>query len=81
MIVTLHHKVQMSSQKQIKKSYDMLYGFIWLLATCGKLSPTNSLSVINKEHIERLARIVHKQYERYKDKLDGKEVTDWKTAE
>ena len=35
-------------QKQIKKSYDMLYGFIWLLATCGKLSPTNSLSVINK---------------------------------
>ena len=35
-------------QKQIKKSYDMLYGFIWLLATCGKLSPTDSLSVINK---------------------------------
>lgn len=35
-------------QKQIKKSYDMLYGFIWLLATCGKLSPTDSLSVIKK---------------------------------
>ena len=35
-------------QKQIKKSYDMLYDFIWILATCGKLSPTNSLSVINK---------------------------------
>ncbi len=35
-------------QKQIKKSYDILYGFIWLLATCSKLSPTDSLSVINK---------------------------------
>ena len=35
-------------QKQIKESYDMLYGFIWLLATCSKLSPTDSLSVINK---------------------------------
>ena len=35
-------------QKQIKESYDMLYGFIWLLATCGKLSPIDSLSVIKK---------------------------------
>ena len=35
-------------QKQIKESYDMLYGFIWLLATCGKLSATDSLSVIKK---------------------------------
>ena len=49
-------------QKQIKKSYDMLYGFIWLLATCGKLSPTNSLSVINKA--EELNNLItdEKQY-------------------
>ena len=49
-------------QKQIKKSYDMLYDFIWLLATCGKLSPTNSLSVINKA--EELTNLItdEKQY-------------------
>ena len=49
-------------QKQIKKSYDMLYDFIWLLATCGKLSPTNSLSVINKA--EELTNLItdKKQY-------------------
>lgn len=49
-------------QKQIKKSYDMLYDFIWLLATCGKLSPTNSLSVINK--VEELTNLItdEKQY-------------------
>lgn len=49
-------------QKQIKKSYDMLYSFIWLLATCGKLSPTNSLSVINKA--EELNNLItdEKQY-------------------
>ena len=49
-------------QKQIKKSYDMLYDFIWLLATCGKLSPTNSLSVINKA--EELTNVItdEKQY-------------------
>lgn len=49
-------------QKQIKKSYDMLYNFIWLLATCGKLSPTNSLSVINKA--EELTNLItdEKQY-------------------
>ena len=41
-----------------------------------EIAMLNALSVINKEHIERLARIVHKQYERYKDKLDGKEVTE-----
>ena len=49
-------------QKQIKKSYDMLYDFIWLLATCGKLSPTNSLSVIKKA--EELTNLItdEKQY-------------------
>lgn len=49
-------------QKQIKKSYNMLYDFIWLLATCGKLSPTNSLSVINKA--EELTNLItdEKQY-------------------
>lgn len=49
-------------QKQIKKSYDMLYDFISLLATCGKLSPTNSLSVINKA--EELTNLItdEKQY-------------------
>lgn len=49
-------------QKQIKKSYDMLYDFIWILATCGKLSPTNSLSVINKA--EELTNLItdEKQY-------------------
>ena len=49
-------------QKQIKKSYDMLYDFIWLLATCGKLSPANSLSVINKA--EELTNLItdEKQY-------------------
>lgn len=49
-------------QKQIKKSYDMLYDFIRLLATCGKLSPTNSLSVINKA--EELTNVItdEKQY-------------------
>lgn len=49
-------------QKQIKKSYDMLYDFICLLATCGKLSPTNSLSVINKA--EELTNLItdEKQY-------------------
>lgn len=35
-------------QKQIKKSYDILSDFIWLLATCEKLSPTDSISVIEK---------------------------------
>lgn len=35
-------------QKQIKKSYDMLSDFIWLLATCEKLTPTESISVIEK---------------------------------
>lgn len=49
-------------QKQIKKSYNMLYDFIWLLATCGKLTPTNSLSVINKA--EELTNLItdEKQY-------------------
>lgn len=49
-------------QKQIKKSYNMLYDFIWLLATCGKLSPANSLSVINKA--EELTNLItdEKQY-------------------
>lgn len=49
-------------QKQIKKSYDMLYDFIWILATCGKLSPTNSLSVIKKA--EELTNLItdEKQY-------------------
>lgn len=49
-------------QKQIKKSYNMLYDFIWLLATCGKLSPTNSLSVIKKA--EELTNLItdEKQY-------------------
>lgn len=35
-------------QKQIKKSYDMLSNFIWLLATCEKLTPKESISVIEK---------------------------------
>lgn len=35
-------------QRQIKESYDLLLNFIWLLAACGKLSPEDSLVVINK---------------------------------
>lgn len=32
----------------IKEAYDMLRGFVWRLATCGKLSAEDSLSVIKK---------------------------------
>lgn len=35
-------------QKQIKENYDMLYSFVWLLGTSGKLSAPDSLSVLNK---------------------------------
>lgn len=38
-------------QKQIGITYDMLYDFVWLLATCGKLSPQDSISVIDKAQL------------------------------
>lgn len=35
-------------QKQIKEIFDMLYNFVWLLGTAGKLSTQDSLLVLNK---------------------------------
>lgn len=43
-------------QKQIRESYDMLKGSIWNLATCGKLSPKDSISAINK--VEELNNLI-----------------------
>lgn len=43
-------------QKQIKESYNILNVFMRILATCGKLSPEESISVINK--VEALKELI-----------------------
>lgn len=35
-------------REQIKRSYDIFQSFVWSLATCGKLSPKDSIAVIGK---------------------------------
>lgn len=49
--------------EQIKKSYDVFQSFVWLLSNCEKLSPEDTISVINK--VEELNNLVTdgKQYD------------------